>query len=157
MIVYENFLKDIDFQHLRNTIFDLDFSWNFNEISVDEGATIPQFTHLFFWDLAHRDTFKILNPLIDFVQPKSLHRVKANLNYRTEKIVETGMHTDADERFTSAILYLNDNNGYTRIGNKKVESKANRLLVFPSNIEHTGSTCTNASRRVVINMVYINQ
>jgi len=36
----------------------------------------------------------------------------------------------------------------------KVESVANRLVEFDSNLEHTGSSCTDENIRVVINLNY---
>ena len=51
-----------------------------------------------------------------------------------------------------AIYYVNSNDGYTEFRDgTKVESIANRLAIFPSTMEHTGSTCTNTKFRCVIN------
>ena len=41
-------------------------------------------------------------------------------------------------------------------GNEKVYSKENSIVIFKSNELHTGSTCTDASRRVLINLVYVD-
>ena len=47
---------------------------------------------------------------------------------------------------------MNSNDGYTLFEDgTKVESVANRLVRFPASIKHTGTTCTNANRRVLIN------
>jgi hypothetical protein len=35
-----------------------------------------------------------------------------------------------------------------------VESIANRMVTFPANMRHTGTSCTNEKRRVVINFNY---
>ena len=37
---------------------------------------------------------------------------------------------------------------------KKVESVANRMLTFPANMKHTGTSCTDEKTRVVINFNY---
>ena len=56
---------------------------------------------------------------------------------------------------TTATYYLNTNNGYTELKTgEKVESVENRMLVFDSNIEHQGVTCTDEKRRVLINFNY---
>ena len=56
---------------------------------------------------------------------------------------------------TTSILYLNTNNGWTAIkGYGKVENVANRMVIFDSNLQHTGVTCTDQNRRVMINFNY---
>ena len=85
---------------------------------------------------------------------KKLLRIKANLRPRTLFHRSGGYHIDT-ENVTTAILYLNTNNGWTRFKKGgKVKSVANRLVKFESNLEHTGYTCTNKKRRVVINFNY---
>ena len=37
----------------------------------------------------------------------------------------------------------------------KIESVANRLLSFPSNMKHTGTSCTDEKIRIVINFNYL--
>ena len=57
---------------------------------------------------------------------------------------------------TTSILYLNTNNGWTAIkGYGKVERVANRMVIFDSNLQHSGVTCTDKNRRVVINFNYV--
>jgi len=56
---------------------------------------------------------------------------------------------------TTGIFYLNDNDGYTFFGTgEEVESKANRLVTFPVNTPHSGTSCTNTQNRVVLNLNY---
>ena len=77
--------------------------------------------------------------------------VKANLNVRTKEPELYGMHSDCADK-TTAIFYVNTNNGYTKFETGDiVESVANRVVIFDSNIKHTGVSCTDEKRRVVIN------
>ena len=56
----------------------------------------------------------------------------------------------------TAIFYLNSNNGYTLFkDDTRVFSQENRLCLFNGHIEHAGASCTNAKRRVVLNINYI--
>ena len=56
----------------------------------------------------------------------------------------------------TAILYINTNNGWTRFKKgARVKSIANRIVIFDSNLEHSGVTCTDEKRRVVMNFNYI--
>ena len=93
---------------------------------------------------------------VNKLDPLCLIRVKANLNPQTDKIVETGEHEDMnDDRFTSAVLFLNNCDGYCRVGETKFFSEENKLIMFNSNTTHTGSTCTDVPRRVLINFVFL--
>ena len=115
-----------------------------------------QFTHTIFNQLGYEQS-----PLFNFIQPivsdprlnvRAIQRIKANLNPRHHKIIKHGFHTDVDYECNTAIFYLNTNNGYTEFedGNK-VPSVANRMIIFPSTVRHTGTTCTDQKRRVLIN------
>ena len=81
------------------------------------------------------------------------------LLFRTDNIVEHGYHIDFIKKpkdLYTSILYLNTNNGYTKF--KKgviVNSLRNRLIKFPNEKEHTGST-NNCEEpyRLVLNINY---
>ena len=82
-------------------------------------------------------------------------RLKINLNPKAHKVFEHGYHIDINIPSKTAIFYLNTNDGYTAFETgEKVESVANRLVVFDSNIKHTGTTCTNQKARLVLNINY---
>ena len=52
----------------------------------------------------------------------------------------------------TGIFYVNTNNGKTIFKNgKEVESIKNRMVIFPSNIEHAGTSNTDTENRIVIN------
>ena len=86
---------------------------------------------------------------------RSVVRIKANLNPRHTEIVKHGYHVDVPFECTTAIFYVNSNDGRTEFNDGQViESKANRLITFPSTKIHSGTTCTNEKRRVVINFNY---
>ena len=55
----------------------------------------------------------------------------------------------------TSIFYVNTNDGYTKFKDgTKVKSIANRMLTFPANMKHCGTSCTNERRRIVINFNY---
>jgi len=86
-------------------------------------------------------------------------RIKINRTFATDKIVEHGFHvdhlplTDKAQNGTTAILHLDNSNGYTKFAknNIKIPSKQNQLIAFPTHLYHTGTTCTDQSFRTVIN------
>ena len=50
---------------------------------------------------------------------------------------------------------MNTNNGYTKFEDGSiVESVANRIVTFPANMKHLGTSCTDEKTRVVINFNY---
>ena len=79
---------------------------------------------------------KLLEPLLNKIQPTALIRIKANSYPNTHIIQEHKMHTDMNYGMTS-IFYLNTNDGYTKFDDGTViESVQNRLLTF-SKPNHT--------------------
>ena len=111
----------------------------------------------------HSQFIKQLNCILELIQPVSLWRIKANLLARTPNIVENAFHVDMSnaseeklKQWTTSIFYVNTNNGYTKFEDgTKVESVANRMLSFPANIKHTGTSCTDEKVRIVINFNYV--
>ena len=104
----------------------------------------------------------IVTRFLRHLRPLSLVRVKANLQVRTETRVQNSFHVDIlnpnhepYENLLTAIYYVNTNDGVTKfVDGTVVESVENRMVIFPSHMLHTGTTCTNAKRRVVINFNY---
>tara|TARA_R100001015_G_C4630878_1_gene192910 strand:+ start:2218 stop:2721 length:504 start_codon:yes stop_codon:yes gene_type:complete len=167
MQVYKNFLEKNDFQDLIAFFKSNQVPWYFNHVvdkeHLDVNATQNfQFTHIMYNDHRVRsDFFDLLTPIFIKINPLSIIRVKANLVTKTSKIVEHGMHVDyvnPNTKITTGIFYLNTNNGYTKFQNgKKVKSVANQFVEFDSALKHTGTTCTDEERRMVINFNYIKK
>ena len=170
MEVIDNFLSEYQFKQINNVILTDHFPWYWN------GETLPsdddyynpndyQFTHRIF-DLAEGEILSDYYPLFDMVQQKlrvsCLDRIKLNLNPKTVFHRKGGYHTDQRHpregyplHQKTAVLYLNTNNGWTQFKKGgKVKSVANRIVIFDSNLEHTGVTCTNEKRRVILNFTY---
>ena len=104
---------------------------------------------------------RLVLPILDElnVKEKNLIRAKVNLNVNQNEQIKSHWHTDVDdvEKYTTAIYYINTNNGYTELDNgQKIESIENRILIFDGNIKHRGVTQTNSKGRVTINLNYKN-
>ena len=163
--VIDNFLPEYQFKQLQSVILSVEFSWYFNDCAVNRGDDGYQFTHtLYNIDRGGINSQSYF--LFDIVQQKlgvkRLDRIKLNLNPKTFFHRKSGFHND--QRSTSegvpqhqktAVFYLNTNNGWTEFKKGgRVKSVANRIVIFDSNIEHTGVTCTNEKRRVIVNFNY---
>ena len=82
-------------------------------------------------------------------------RVKGNLYPNINKVLDHPRHVDFNYTTKGALFYLNTNNGPTTVGNKKIESVRNRLLLFNASQEHNSTTCTDAKIRLNININYL--
>ena len=91
--------------------------------------------------------------------PKALIRIKANAYPKNgNKIIKHRPHIDHDFEHKGAIFYLNTNNGYTKFETGEVvKSVRNTFVEFDNGIKHTGATCTDNYRRLVLNVNYIKK
>ena len=150
--VLDDFLDQKLFDQLEEQMMGMFFPWNYNEgiVLPDDGKY--QFTHCFYQEYEPRSQYwSLVQPVFKDLNASSIIRCKANLTTKTTEPVVNDYHTDFPNCIT-AILYMNTNNGHTifRDGTK-IHSKSNRLVVFDSNLQHAGVTCTDVNRRVVIN------
>ena len=103
-----------------------------------------------------------LDCILKKLLPVAIVKIRANLLTRLPTLVENPFHVDMDDlseekqkQWKTSIFYVNTNNGYTLFEDgTKVESVANRMLTFPTNMKHTGTSCTDSQTRIVINFNY---
>ena len=155
--IKDNYLSVEDHLVLKTIMESNTFPWYYNKDKVYNKDKLfhYQFVHIFYGDnIVNSDYFNQLNPVIKKLEPKSLIRIKANCNPISDKLIEFDKHPDQYFKCKAAIYYLNDNNGYTMIEGKKVESKANRMVLFDADKEHYGTNSTNCNNRMVINFNY---
>jgi len=146
----DNFLTAVLFQKLQTIILGEEFEWYYlNNIDYIDDPDKFQFTHAFF----DKELGGVLS------DHYGSYRIKANLLTRTSEIEVNRFHTDIQrdsDQYTTSILYMNTNNGYTEFENGvKIESVANRLITFPAGMKHRGTSCTDKKIRVVINFNYL--
>jgi hypothetical protein len=154
--VIENFLKKDDLNNLKNQFLSNTFPWYFQDFKVEKNDGDFQYTHLFFDNnRINSNYFDLIEPFLSLLNIKSIVRIKLNLTTRENKIKKFKFHTDFDFNCKTAIFYLNTNNGKTIFKNKKeIESVENRIVMFSSNLEHTGTTHTDTQYRMVLNLNY---
>ena len=162
--IIDDFIPHHQFRNIENCIYDIPWSFGTvgiqndpNDVMLCDPLDNFQFVHLFYKDYEITSQHcNLILPIIQKLNLRALIKIKANLNPRTSKIIEHTFHRDVDydDSFTS-VYYVNSNDGYTLFEDgTKVESVGNRMVIFPSNMMHTGSTCTNQKARVVINFNY---
>ena len=68
------------------------------------------------------------------------------------------MHKDTNYSSLGAIFSLNTCDGYTKLKDgTKIDSIANRILLFNASEEHCSTTTTNVSARINININYMQE
>jgi len=159
--VVDNYLAASDFSVLKETMVSEFFPWHF--VTKSNHTSTDRFDyhmgHAFYvpdnGGKINSGNFNVVIPVIEKIKVNSLIRVKANLKFVTNKIIKSEPHID-QERFDCkvAIFYVNTNNGYTMIGDKKVNSVENRIVFFNSKLKHYGTSCTDQQTRIVINFNY---
>ena len=168
--VIDNFLEPEEFRELQERLFHPDehgfrtFPWYTGWGVNDPSDDYFQFNHIFYADHGPQSdkTDMILPIVLKLPNLLSLLRVKGNLLTRTPNHDFHGYHIDLDDAqglpHKSAIFYCNTNNGWTQFENgKKVESIANRMVMFDGQLKHCSVSQTDEPFRVVINFVYIEK
>jgi len=167
MKIINNFLDQKEFDKLQNIMMGETLPWFFNDgiTDLNEKGKIFQFVHAFYvyersFIFVDHNYISILDYLLNKINPTMLCRIKANLLTKTSNTVENTFHVDIGvlenlKQLTTSIFYVNTNNGYTKFEDGTiVESVANRMVIFPADMEHTGTSCTDEKTRVVINFNY---
>jgi hypothetical protein len=158
MKIINNFIDKEKFKILKNKILDVYLPWYFQKGVNTKTDSYFQFTHCFILDeKINSSRMDILDIVIERLKPKKIIRAKLNLLTKTKKIVEHGFHVDVNNiNCKTGVLYINNNNGYTKFKNNKiVKSEENKFVFFKSNIEHTGASCTDKDYRIVLNLNYL--
>ena len=176
--IYDNFLDTKLFKPMQEILLGPNFNWVYTDkITVEKYNGIKQldnvdvvrhqdddtfqFTHLFFVGPSQTQWSPLsvkINSILNAINPRAWTRIKANLGTRDPEHTMGGWHSDAkigtsSTNLTTAIFYMNTNNGYTLLETEeKIESVENRLVVFPCDMLHTGVAQTDTKIKVTINL-----
>ena len=165
--VYDDLLHKEDSNFLLNSLTSEKFPWCYGaKVLTPEDTSCDELDNFQFCNMMYdrmmpisRDEFNLVTPIINRSELRivSLLRIKANLLPRRDRIIKHGLHVDVEFPCTTAIYYANTCNGYTEFEDGTiVESVKNRFVTFPSTMKHTGTTCTDAKVRIVINFNYFD-
>ena len=160
--IIDNFLEEEDFKNLYNLITGPNqFHWYLNEtVGTDNDSNK---SHFYFCHRMYEGDKPISNYFYELnniwkaftknnYKIKTMIRCKANLYTRTPEIIEHTMHTDFDFEHIGALFSLNTCDGYTLLEDgTKINSVANRMLIFDASKKHASTTCTNQNTRMNIN------
>ena len=159
--VIDNYLEKPDFKTLEIAFTSNNIAWYYNTYVANKNEKKFKgniyFNHTFFrQNEITSPNFHLLKPLLNKLEVKAIVNIKLNLYPQTEKVVEHNLHTDHKFPLKSALYYLNTCDGYTyfKETNEKVNSVANRIVLFDSSKEHCSTTTTNQNARFTLNINY---
>lgn len=157
--IIDNFLEEDDFNLIKNIFLGETINWFYSK-NIQQDIKETEFGHNFLCHMIYRNDqitsqhFQMLQPVLEKLNPKALIRIKANMYLNQGKYIIHRSHQDFPFEHKTALYYLNTNNGHTIIGDKKIESVANRVILFDGSVEHSSTNCTDANRRLNINFNY---
>ena len=167
--VIDNFLDEEYFDKLVTLITDKEktgnrtMPWFFQsriaDINKESDSNLFYMIHMFYdGNVPMSPFYDKLIPLLNKLEARCLIRTKINLYPNTEILHEHPMHVDFPYSHSAAILSLNTCDGYTKLKDgTKIDSVANRILLFDSSEEHCSTTTTNVHARINININYIQE
>ena len=161
--IKDNFLPHDEWIYV-STWFINHCQWLYRPVCVNKNDHSDdfQFVHVF-WDPTKgtvSNSISVISIMMQMIDPRAWLKIKANLRMKSDKVRITQMHNDFDNltESTTSIYYLNTNNGGTYFENgSRVQSKENRLVTFPTNLKHAGSSSSDTKERIVLNFNYIKK
>lgn len=183
MEIIDNFLNQKDFDGLTYLYDENNFMINERlDWCVQKNITIPEknenqkndnlfmFVHMFYSNTIVNEGKRIggighpcsshidkIIPILEKLNIKSMIRAKANLYpYSGKTLYEHEMHMDYEFPHYAALLSLNTCDGYTKLEDgTKIESVANRMVIFDASQKHCSTTTTSDFARINININYL--
>jgi len=168
--VVDNFLEFRQYQEIKETVSSGQFPWFWMKNVVPNSGIEETFNsffiHSFYQSGSTTSSYMpCLNPLLSKLNILSLIMARANLYTPTENLIVHGFHVDFYDyneetlsKITTCVYYLDDSDGKTVFEDgTEIHSKGNRIALFPANIKHSSTNCTNTKTRLVINLNYISK
>jgi len=157
--IIPNFVENVNFKSLKKYILSPEISWGLNKVLfLNKDCGYHQLCSVVYDNhrICNEHSFNMLLPLLNKLEIRALLRVKLNLLFKTNKIIEHGFHTDYTPPFKgskTSVFYVNSNNGYTKLKDGNIiKSEENKVVIFDGETEHTGTTCTDEEFRISINI-----
>lgn len=153
MKVIDNFLSTEDHQRIIKIFKDI--NWFYNKNVVYDGEEDPNLYALVtcIYQQGWNYNREVTNIFTKYINPYNWIRIKANFGPKRNIFLENALHVDMVDTLPNqwtSVYYINSNNGYTYFENgEKVSSVANRMVIFPVDTMHSGTTSTDDHRLVI--------
>ena len=156
-IVIDDYLPNDLFAQLKESINSEWFPWyKVEHVAYSDDDSDFYFIHKFLEPYAIKSEHaNVVWDIIKYVQPKAVMRCRALCYPSKENLIEHAQHMDAPFPHNTLILYLNSNDGFTRLADGTiVESVENRALIINGGNFHNSTNCTNTKHRLVFTINY---
>ncbi len=155
--IIDNFLPEEEFKSIQSFMMGGEFRWFYTEGRATRDDGLFLMIHMFYQPEVgpNSEHLNMWNTFMQQVGAKKCHRIKANLTFKTPTIEPAFFHIDYKDMKT-ATFYINTNDGYTEFENGvRVNSVANRVCIFDSNLKHRGTTHSEGGQqRIAVNFNY---
>ena len=157
--IKDNFLDDMHLIQLDEIVDNKYFAWYLQKeqnTGYNDGCWL---SHLIYNEdepssVVYNSVIGIFNNYLKYI---CLCRIVVNLLLKQDNPSISVFHTDFNvKKMTTAIFYLNTNNGYTEFKDgSKIDCVRNRLVMFPATIPHRAIGQTDETKRIVFNFNFI--
>jgi hypothetical protein len=161
--IIDNFLEKEDFYKFQGEIFTTNVPWYYRNSQISESKDDPEdfgyFSLCFFNNFSndfHAYNY-FLHKIYEKLKCRALIQSRANLFLKQNEVKKLYFHTDYSYKSTTAIFYMNTNNGATILDENekiKIDSVENRMLIFDAQINHCSLIQSDTKRRIIININY---
>ena len=153
--IIDNYLEKNHFEQIESVYLSDQMPWCMSVVNGNDKNNTYFTHHIHTGHTIVSNYSNPIIPLIDKINPRALLRIKANLYTRSDNLITHAPHIDYEYEHKAAIFYVNTNDGFTILNDgTKIESVANRLLVFEAHKQHQSTNCTDERARVNININY---
>jgi hypothetical protein len=155
--VIDNYLTNEELEAIKKIVCGARFPWFYGDYVSGPGDNKDfYFIHTFYGNnTINSNFFSEFTPILEKIKPKALIRGRALLYIGKNKLIEHGKHIDFDYPHKTFILYLNTNDGFTRLHDGQcINSVENRALFFDGSLEHNSTNCTDQKTRKLITISY---
>lgn len=158
MQIIDDFLPPSLFNDIQSLLMGPDMNWKYMDGGTQSVGTDDEFyfVHKVISSTETSPIFNQIKPILYFIDDRikfyidSLIRINCTMCTNQGKAVRQAMHTDFAVPHHTGIFYVNTNNGPTIVEDMKVDSVANRFLLFDGLTNHAASLQDDTKTRVNI-------
>lgn len=157
--IIDNFFEESFFEQLQNDLVggkDSNMPMYYSSGVAHKGVDDDYyFTHDFYDNAQPLSPFygTIITPISEVFRLKTILGGKINWYPRTPEVFEHEPHVDYYYPIDNILIFVNTCDGFTRmVDGTKVDSVANRIVLFRGDQLHNSSTASNVNLRCTINI-----
>ena len=159
MHIIDNFLPPSLFNDIETLLMSSSMDWSYVDgATMVDGKPADEFyfVHRVLSADGTSPLFNQIKPLLYFMDDRlkffidNLIRINCTMCTNQGKAIPQAMHTDFPFPHYTGIFYVNTNNGPTIVEDTKVDSVANRFVLFDGTMNHAASLQDDTRTRVNI-------